>query len=292
MYIERDITARLAAASQPVQLLIGPRQCGKSTLLSHVGEGTFQEITFDDLQLRKLANQDPALFMAQFKPPLLLDEVQYVPELFSEMKRLVDILKKERITVARDLPVLFRMTGSNQILMDKNIKESLVGRASYFHLNTLTVHEILQALPETSLKDILFKGGWPELYTNNSLSVTSYLNDYIRSYVEKDIVQSTGIKRMSEFLTVVRLCAARTGQEADYTNIQRDSGISSVTVKEWINILDRTDLIYQLKPYFTNLSKRLIKRPKLYFLDTGLATRLQGWSDPVPLLNSPQIGSL
>src|SRR3990167_3979601 len=306
MYIKRDITQLLRQSPAWIQVLLGPRQCGKSTLFASLfpavsrkeagaSSDHFQEITFDDLQMRELANRDPALFLQQFEPPLLLDEVQYVPNLFPELKKTIDQIKRESVFQSRAAkkPVaLFRLTGSNQILMDKNIKESLVGRAAYYHLNTLTVHEILQALPETSLKDILFKGGWPELYTNNSLSVTSYLNDYIRSYVEKDIVQSTGIKKMSEFLTVVRLCAARTGQEADYTNIQRDSGISSVTVKEWINILDRTDLIYQLKPYFTNLSKRLIKRPKLYFLDTGLATRLQGWSDPVPLLNSPQIGSL
>jgi uncharacterized protein len=144
------------------------------------------------------------------------------------------------------------------MLMDNNVKESLAGRASYCHLNTLTVHEILKALPETSLKDILFKGGWPALYTNENLSVTGYLNDYIRSYVEKDIILSAGIQKMSEFLTVLRLCAARTAQETDYTDIQKDSGVSSVTVKEWINLLERADLIYQLKPYFNNLNKRLI----------------------------------
>jgi predicted AAA+ superfamily ATPase len=187
---------------------------------------------------------------------------------------------------------LFRLTGSNQLLMDKNIKESLAGRASYFYLNTLSVHEIWQALPDVTVQEILFKGGWPELYTNENLPVTGYLNDYIRTYVEKDIIVGAGIQKMSEFLTVLRLCAARTGQQADYTDIQKDSGVSAVTVKEWINVLDRADLIYQLKPYFNNLNKRLIKRSKLYFMDTGLAARLQGWSDPLPLMSSPQIGGL
>lgn len=305
MYIKRDITNLLSASSAGIQVLLGPRQCGKSTLFvslfmvnsesSQLDKPAFKEITFDDLQMRQLANQDPALFMQQFKPPLLLDEVQYVPNLFPELKKTIDQIKRADVFHADTLQkstVLFRLTGSNQILMDKNVKESLAGRASYYHLNTLTVHEIIQALPDAALSDILFKGGWPELYTNDSLSVTEYLNNYIGSYVEKDIILSAGIQKMPEFLTVLRLCAARTAQETDYTDIQKDSGVSQVTVKDWIGILERADLVYQLKPYFNNLNKRLIKRSKLYFLDTGLAARLQGWSEPLPLLSSPQIGSL
>jgi hypothetical protein len=290
----------LSQSPAKIQVLLGPRQCGKSTLLASLSllnnaADQYQEITFDDLQLRQLANRDPALFLQQFEPPLLLDEVQYVPNLFPELKKRIDQLKRTGVFQADSSDQsgpLFRLTGSNQILMDKNIKESLAGRASYFHLNTLSVHEIMQALPETSLKDILFKGGWPELYTDNSLSATSYLNDYIRSYVEKDIILSAGIQKMSEFITVLRLCAARTGQETDYTDIQKDSGVSSVTVKEWIHLLERADVVYLLKPYFNNLNKRLIKRPKLYFLDTGLAARLQGWSDSQTLMSSPHIGGL
>jgi len=306
MFIQRDSAALLLHSPAWIQVLLGPRQCGKSTLFASLfasgdknsGESRiFKEITFDDLQMRQLANQDPALFLQQFdNTPLLLDEVQYVPHLFPELKKKIDQLKRENVFnktgSSQKQECLFRLTDSNQILMDKNIKESLAGRASYYHLNTLTVHEILQALPKTTLQDILFKGGWPELYTNHNLSVTRYLNDYIRSYVEKDIILNSGIQKMAEFLTVLRLCAARTSQETDYTDIQKDSGVSSVTIKEWITILERADLVYQLKPYFNNLNKRLIKRPKLYFLDTGLAVRLQGWSESLSLLSSPQIGGL
>lgn len=294
MYIPRDMTQLLKQNQAPIQILLGPRQCGKSTLLA-VLDDRFHEITFDDFQMRQLANQDPALFLQQFEPPLLLDEVHYVPNLFPQLKLEVDQLKRARLQQKQNKKqtnVLFRLTGSNQILMDKNIKESLAGRAAYFYLNTLSVHEILQALPETTIQEILFKGGWPELYTNLAILVTTYLNDYIRSYIEKDIVMSAGIQKMSEFLTVLKLCAARTAQETDYTDIHKDSGVSSVTVKEWISVLQRADLIYMLKPFFNNLNKRLIKRPKLYFLDTGLAARLQGWSEQVPMLNSPQIGAL
>lgn len=300
MFIPRDIITSLIDTSAWVQILIGPRQCGKSTLfaalaLQQQGNQTFQEITFDDLHLRQLAQHDPAFFLQQFQPPLILDEIQYVPNLFPEIKKTIDQLKRISTfqpTLATKPTVLFRLTGSNQILMDKNVKESLAGRASFYSLNTLTVHEIVQALPHTQIKEILFKGGWPELYTHSNLSAITYLNDYIRSYVEKDIILSAGIQKLSEFHTVLGLLGARTGQIAEYSNIANDSGVSSVTIKEWISLLAQADLIYILRPYFSNLNKRLIKSPKLYFLDTGLAVRLQGWSDPTPLLNSPQIGAL
>lgn len=296
MYIYRDLTQELSQTSAWIQILLGPRQCGKSTLFASIAtqQNHFHEITFDDLKLRQLANQDPALFLQQFEPPLVLDEVQYVPNLFPELKRKIDELKRKATFESQKLPIkaLFRLTGSNQILMDKNVKESLAGRASYFHLNTLTVHEILHSLPETKVGDIVFKGGWPELYTNNEIPVISYLNDYIRTYIGKDILMSAGIQKTAEFHTILGLLAARTAQLCNYSDLAKDSGISSVTVKEWVGLLERADLIYLLKPYFSNLNKRLVKTPKLYFLDTGLAVRLQGWQDAMPLLSSPQIGGL
>lgn len=292
MYIERDISSRLTQSKMAVQLVIGPRQCGKSTLLSYIADTSFSEVTFDDLQLRNLANRDPALFLEQLQLPVLLDEIQYAPDLLPEIKKKVDQLKKLRLKDGTKIKVLFRITGSNQLLMDKNIKESLAGRASYFYLNTLTVHEIQSAQPSVGIQDIMFKGGWPELYIDSSLSTVQYLNDYIRSYIEKDIVLSAGIQKQEAFNSVLGLLAARTGMLLDYSNVARDSGIKGVTIKEWVSVLQRTALIYSLKPYASNLNKRLTKAPKLYFLDSGLAARLQGWQDQVPLLTSPQAGAL
>ena len=170
MYIYRDLTTELTETPAWIQILLGPRQCGKSTLLASFSskKNPFQEITFDDLQLREFANRNPALFLEQFNPPLLLDEVQYVPNLFPELKQKIDRLKRAALFHSKrniKTKILFRLTGSNQILMDKNIKESLAGRASYYYLNTLTVHEILHVLPEIKINHIIFKGGWPELYT-------------------------------------------------------------------------------------------------------------------------------
>jgi len=295
MWIPRDIASLLQNdRSHYIQILIGPRQCGKSSLFAYLGKDRFTEVTLDDLQLRDLANQDPALFFAGQSLPLVIDEVQYAPNLFPALKIMVDRLKKERLftDTTKEITPLIWLTGSNQILLDKNVKESLVGRASYYYLNTLSVHEIEKALPDTSIKDILFKGGWPEVYTNPQLSIVQYLNDYIRSYIEKDIVLSAGITKQNEFHTVLGMLAARTGEFLNYTAFANHSGVKSVTVKEWISILERSQIVSLLPSFETNLNKRLLKSPKLYFLDTGLAVRLQGWTESGPCFISPQAGHL
>lgn len=295
MWIIRDITERLKAdKGYYIQILIGPRQSGKSSLLSHIGEDKFQEIEFDDLQLRSLAQADPALFLSQYNPPLNLDEVQYVPNLFPELKKKIDHLKKETLRSGKKIKIktLYRLTGSNIILLSKNVQETLVGRAKYFYLNTLSVSELSREFPNITIGEILFKGGWPELYSNEDLKIVSYLNDYINSYVQKDIAQSAGIEKIHEFNKVLGLVASRVGQLINYSDIAKDSGVKSVTVKDWLSILNHSQLIYILSPYESNLNKRLVKSPKVYFWDSGLAVRLQGWSEMPPMLNSPYIGQL
>lgn len=167
-----------------------------------------------------------------------------------------------------------------------------VGRARYFYLNTLSVSEIKRQFRDITTAEIIFKGGWPELYTNSKLNVVDYLNDYISNYVQKDVAQSAGIEKQSEFSKVLGLIGARVGQLINYSELAKDSGVKSVTVKEWIGILSQSQLTYVLLPYESNLNTRLIKSPTIYFWDTGLATRLQGWSEKQPMLNSPYIGSL
>lgn len=295
MWINRDIANRLKKEKGVfAYILIGPRQCGKSTLFASLGQGKITEVTFDDFQMRNLAEKDPALFLAQFVPPIIIDEIQYVPSVFPEIKRIIDHLKRERILKNQDEPIqpLFYLTGSNQILLDANVKETLVGRASYYYLNTLSVHEIKNAYSEVSITEIMYRGGWPELFTNKALDPIKYLNDYIRNYIEKDIVVSAGIIKKKEFHTVLGMLAARTGNILNHASLAKDSGVKSVTIHEWISVLERTSLIYLLPPLESNLNKRLTKSPKVYFLDTGLAVRLQGWMDITPLLSSPQAGAL
>ncbi|MBS0621424.1 MAG: ATP-binding protein [Verrucomicrobia bacterium] len=277
-----------------MHILIGPRQCGKSTLFAAIAGSDYAQVTFDDFQMRNLADRDPALFLAQYPPPLVIDEIQYAPSIFPEIKRIIDNLKRERVLNDRseEIEVLFYLTGSNQILLDQQVKETLVGRASYDYLNTFSVHEIKNAFPQIPLTEVLFKGGWPELYTNAALDPVKYLNDYIRNFIEKDIVVSAGIIKKKEFHTVLGMLAARTGNILNASSLAKDSGVKSVTINEWVSILERTALVYLLPPVEANLNKRLTKSPKVYFLDTGLATRLQGWMDIHPLLGSPQAGAL
>lgn len=295
MWIPRDIETLINKDTGVViQILLGPRQCGKSSLFSYLGQSNYHEVTLDDFQQRQLANQDPAFFMLQHPLPLIIDEIQYAPILFPELKKIVDTIKKQYLLdkVNKITPNQLRLTGSNQILLDKNIRETLAGRAAYYFLNTLTVREILKCFPSTDIPTILFQGGWPELYTNPRLSVVSYLNDYIRTYIEKDIIQSAGILKQNEFFTVLCMLAARTGQLINCSAIAKDSGVKSITIGEWISVLEHAHLVYLLKPYHNNLNKRLTKSAKLYFLDTGLAARLQGWTMQEPLLISPQAGHL
>jgi predicted AAA+ superfamily ATPase len=292
--IERDATALIQEAKGTyVQILLGPRQSGKSTLFDSFDEG-YTEITLDDLHLRELAQRDPALFLAQHPAPLIIDEAQYAPNLFPQIKIEIDQLKRHLLKTGDQPPTLprFRLTGSNQILMDSTVKESLAGRASFYQLNTLTVHEILQALPDQTLPEILFKGGCPELYRELSLDPVKYLNDYINSYIEKDIVLSAGITKQASFHKFLSLLAGRAGTFINYSTLANLTDVKSLTIQDWTAALTKNQLAYLLPGYHNNLNKRLTKMPKIYFFDTGLAARLQGWHDPTQLLNSPQAGAL
>jgi predicted AAA+ superfamily ATPase len=302
MWIKRDLSHYLNINYEPIQILRGPRQCGKTSLILHL-DSEFEEVSLDDPSFRALAQKDPEVFLDQFKGKrLFIDEAQYAPQLFPSLKRRVDLYKRAQLAGATaHLPTthlkvpLFRLTGSNQILMDRQVKESLAGRASFFDLNTLSVSEIL-ASQERAIQEILYMGGWPDLYAEPNASMRKdtrkYLDDYINSYIEKDVVLAAGIAKQNEFLNLVRLLAGRVGQILDLASFSRDAGVDSKTVKEWISVLERMGIVALVRPFSTNLSSRLIKSPKLYFIDSGLACRLQGWTSAQPILTSPQQGAL
>lgn len=292
MWIKRDISSLIQKNQDLIQVVRGPRQCGKSSLLFKLDEG-FEEASLDDPALRILAQDDPELFLSQFQSgKIFIDEAQYAPNLFPSLKRRADLHRRGG---GRNQTII-RITGSNQILMDRSVKESLAGRASFFEMNTLSVAEILaskEELPGVGIQEILYRGGWPELYAHHDAkNPKKYLDDYINSYIEKDVVLSAGIQKSREFLTFTKLLAGRVGQILDFTGLARDSGVDATTVKEWISVLEQMHIIRLLQPYSSNLSKRLIKSPKVYFIDTGLACRLQGWTSSAPILTSPQQGHL
>ena len=288
MWIKRDISDTIRKNTDPIQVIRGPRQCGKTSLLLRL-DPEFKELSLDDPALRELAQSDPKLFLRQFdSPKLFIDEAQYAPALFPSLKRMADRYKREQKAVRH---TILRLTGSNHILMDRTVKESLAGRASFFDMNTLSVAEILNAR-ETTIQNIIYSGGWPELHAIEGKDPKKYLDDYINSYIEKDIVLTAGIQKSREFLKCLRLLAGRTGEILDMTSLGNNAGVDSKTVREWISVLEQMHVISLVMPFSTNLSTRLIKSPKVYFLDTGIACRLQGWTSSQPIITSPQQGHL
>lgn len=287
MWIKRDISDILQSNTDVIQILRGPRQCGKSSLILHL-DPDFKELSLDDPSLRELAQTDPELFLRQFdSEKLFIDEAQYAPALFPSLKRKADLYKRQ----SKKTQTILRLTGSNQILMDRNVKESLAGRASFFDMNTLSVSEILAA-KKVNIQSVLYKGGWPELHANPDRDTKKFLDDYISSYVEKDIVLAAGIHKSREFLKFIKLLAGRVGGILDFSSLGADVGVDGKTIKEWISVLERMHIISLVAPFATNLSSRLIKSPKIYFMDTGLACRLQGWTAADPIMTSPQQGAL
>ncbi len=286
MWIKRDLSYFLTdSGSLPVQIVWGPRQCGKSTLL-HLLSPKWSSATLDDLQNRQTAQNDPALFLKQNPIPVIIDEAQYAPNLFSQIKMSVDQL---RLKTKIKEPI-FRITGSHQILLDEKIKESLGGRATFFRLHNLSLSET-ESL-NISVEEQVFKGGWPELLTNENLSAVKYLNDYIRTVLDKDVALASGVREIEKFQLTMGLLAARVGELLNFDSLGREAGVSGVTLKSWVSNLERSGLAELLKPYHSNLNKRLIKTPKFYFLDTGLAARLQGHTDILLMMKGPSFGHL
>ncbi len=283
MWFDRDIEQFLRInSSLPIKILKGPRQVGKTSLLEHLK--THSPVYFDDLQVRRRAEADPRFFFDQMGSKLILDEATLVPEVFSELKRRVD----ESRRVDKKLAVDYWITGSNQTLLQRAVRESLAGRASYYDLNTLSWHE----LPHSTLEDFFFRGGWPELRKDSHLNSTRYLNDFIATFIEKDIVVAAGIERRDAFAKCLHLTAARIGQLWNSADVARDSGVDATTLQSWISLLQQNGVLMKLPAYSSNLNSRLIKTPKIYFEDVALATRLQGWVEFKPLYLSSQFGFL
>lgn len=287
MWFERDLVAPLRAPALPARVLVGPRQTGKSSLLARL-EPEANWLSLDDVQVRLQAEQDPALLLdgAGGAPArdIILDEAAYAPHLFPEVK-----LRIDRARRLGEVEPQFWITGSNRVLLDGRVRESLAGRASYFVLHSLSVSELGSA---ATFSDWLFRGGWPELYVRRELDPARYLADYVTTFVEKDIAAGSGVERLLDFHRVLRLLAARTGTILNATDVGQLVGVKGQTVSGWLDLLEQNSLFARLPPYQTNLNKRLVKRPKIYALDTGLAAHLQGWRAVEPLLVSPQAGPL
>lgn len=281
-----------------VLYLGGPRQVGKTTLLLHLSKKLkMNYVTLDDLAVRKLAQDDPDLFLQEYSAPLFIDEIQYAPRLLSYIKIRVD--RQEKMGQ-------YWLTGSQYFSLMKNLQESLAGRVGIIHLLGFSLGEIYLrpkkkpfvplsnkkiSLSSRDIFDHIFRGSFPALWQNRSIPLETFYNSYLQTYIDRDLRDIFGVTKLSAFHTFIRLCAARTGQILNYSDLARDASISVHAAREWMSILESTLQVYLLQPYYSNISKRLIKAPKLYFLDTGLAAYLTKWKTAENLRSGAMAGA-
>ncbi len=265
----------------PVVTVIGPRQSGKTTLVQHA----FPEMPYANLEaldVRELAESDPRSFLDRYPKGAILDEIQRVPSLLSYIQEIVD---------RKGGHGLFLLTGSHQLELHQAISQSLAGRTALLTLLPLSIHELGQEGMDLPLNELLLRGGYPRIYKDH-LDPTKAYRNYFQTYVERDLRQLIQVKDLTQFERFVRICAGRVGRELDLTHIGNEVGISSHTVKEWISILEASFILFRLQPYFENFGKRIIKSPKLYFLDVGFATYLLGIENATQIDRDPLRGHL
>ncbi|MEL7119528.1 MAG: ATP-binding protein [Bacteroidota bacterium] len=264
--VDRIIATKIIEAStqMPVVAITGPRQSGKSTLVRNY----FTNYTYtnlEDLELRQFAQEDPKGFLENIGEKAIIDEIQQVPSLLSYIQVIVD---------RNNLPGQYILSGSQNLLLMEGISQSLAGRVSIFNLLPFSIEELKNTKYHLSdYEDYIFKGFYPRIY-DQSLSPNSWLLNYIQTYVERDLRQLINVLDLGIFRQFLAVCAGRIGQLVNFSDISNVLGISYQTVKRWLSILETSFIIYQLRPYHKNYNKRIVKSPKLYFYDTGLACAL------------------
>jgi len=267
----------------PVVTITGPRQSGKTTLVN----SCFPHLPYKNLEhieTRRFAKEDPVAFLKTIPNGAIIDEIQHVPELSSYIQVIVDERKQNS---------LFVLTGSQQFNMLQTVSQSLAGRTGIVKLLPFSLNEIRGKYPSLSgsADDYLFRGFYPRLYDQN-IDPSIGLPDYIATYIERDLRQLSHIQDLLLFQKFLKLCAGRIGQLLNFSNLAEDTGISHKTASEWISLLEASFILYRLPPYYANINKRLIKAPKLYFYDTGLAANLLGIEEKKQIETHPLRGAL
>ena len=266
----------------PIVTLTGTRQCGKTTLLRE-SLPDFGYVSLEPPDIREFAARDPRGFLKEFGSPCIIDEAQQVPELFSYLQSLVDDSGKMGEYI---------LSGSHNFLLMQNITQSLAGRTAVLRLAPFSITELKRAdiEPETVI-DQMFKGFYPAIYARN-IEPPEYFMSYIQTYIERDVRQIKNIVDTGMFIRFVRLCAARSGQVLNRTELAASCGITVPTVNAWLSVLEQSYIISFLHPYYNNYSKRLVKSPKLYFNDTGLMCNMLGIESADELDSSPLKGAV
>jgi predicted AAA+ superfamily ATPase len=283
-YIPRNAESRLQhfASGYPVVVVTGPRQSGKSTLVRHAFPD-HHYVSLEDLDQREYADTDPRGFLNQFNGGAILDEAQRCPALFSYLQTRVD---------ERQQPGEFILTGSQQFGLLSGITQSLAGRAALLTLLPMTYGELQHSGKiGNNLDKILFDGAYPPIF-DRGLEPHPWHGNYVRNYLERDVRQLIKVQDLGAFQRFLKLCAGRTGQLLNLSSLASDCGITHNTAKAWISVLEASYIVHLLPPHHQNFNKRLVKTPKLYFLDTGLATWLLGIQNSEQLATHAQRGAL
>lgn len=315
MYLSRDIEKVLLEASKSFQVitLYGCRQVGKTTTVNMLFANEFEFVTLDDAEERELAETNPRAFLESHPWPLIIDEVQKAVGLLSEIKKIVDKQRLEWMKNDEPRRLMFILTGSNQFELQEGISESLAGRTAIINMSGFT--QIEKRGVHGSLFDVdfdhlmkkqrdngnfyrnsqqifeeIFQGGMPDIITGES-ERDIYYKSYIDTYIEKDVRKLISVSSEMQFRKFIALLALRTAQEVVYSDLSNALGINVDTVKRWISILQTSGIIYLLEPYMANASKRIIKAPKLYFMDTGLCAYLCKWPNAEMLMDCAMNGA-
>ncbi len=270
--IHRAICDKIRSLSRqfPVICVTGPRQSGKTTLVKDVFPG-HSYVSLEDPETQEYAREDPREFLSGHAKGMIIDEIQRVPELLSYMQGIVD---------SRQKPSEFIITGSQNVLLHEKVSQTLAGRMALTRLLPLSIHELGQAglLPKKP-EEMAYKGGYPRIYAREA-DPNDWYPAYVRTYVERDLRLIKNITDLSLFQKFLRLCAGRIGQVLNLSSLGNDCGVSHTTVGKWLSVLEASYVIFMLQPYYKDFSKRLIKSPKIYFFDTGLACYLLGIDSP------------
>ena len=307
-YIHRTLEQKIMDISRDYSclLLIGPRQVGKTTMLEHLMEGSKrQKVTLDDVENRRLAQSDPALFLEMHQAPVLIDEVQYAPQLFSYIKINVD---------NGAAPGSYWLTGSQAFQLMELAQESLAGRTAIVHMSALSQSELygdgtteplslklenlnrrkehLSSCNSMEMFERIWNGGMPGHRSGRFTDRDVFYSSYIQTYINRDVSDMIpGVDKLL-FADFIRAAACRVGQMLNTHDIAQDVGVSDDTAKRWLQVLEKSEVVFYLRPYSNNLLKRTVKTPKMYFFDTGLAAYLTKYSNPEILMNGAINGAI
>lgn len=308
MYAPRTLESYLEAASRqfPALLVCGARQVGKTTLLRHLAGPDRTYVSLDDPLVLSLAKTDPALFLQRFAPPLIIDEIQYAPELLPYIKLAADRSRT---------PGLFWLTGSQHFHVMKGVSESLAGRVAVVTLLGLARRESAGLAPDVppflpgpeelrprlasgaplplpELYRLIWRGAFPAVALNDEMDRDLFYASYVQTYLQRDVRDLARVGDEMAFLRFLRACAARTAQILNMAELARDADIAPNTAKHWLSILEASGVVYLLEPYHSNVTKRLVKAPKIYILDTGLCAYLTQWTSPATLADGAMAGPI